>query len=165
VPVTGAVFEHELKAPAEVGWVRAELFDPDVAEQRKGACDEQLGSETTYCRSMLGLTALTSAIYVRLPEPPAVAPPKGRARLRVARGCVRRTLRAHVRGRSIRRVTFYVDGRRRGVARRAHGGRWRLRANVRRLSPGRHRVRAKVAFRGRRAPRVVRRSFRVCPPR
>jgi len=62
VPVTGASFEHDFAAPAAPGWVRAELFSPDLAEQRQALCDND---QTTYCRNMLGVTAMTSAMYVR----------------------------------------------------------------------------------------------------
>ena len=62
VPVTGPSFEHAFTAPAKPGWVRAELFDPDLAAERKALCDQP---ETTYCRNMLAVTAMTSAMYVR----------------------------------------------------------------------------------------------------
>jgi hypothetical protein len=62
VPVTGPGFEHDFAAPAAPGWVRAELFSPDLAEQRQALCDND---QTTYCRNMLGVTAMTSAMYVR----------------------------------------------------------------------------------------------------
>jgi len=62
VPVTGPSFQHEFQAPGAPGWVRAELFLPDLAEQREALCDND---QTTYCRNMLGVTAMTSAMYVR----------------------------------------------------------------------------------------------------
>jgi hypothetical protein len=62
VPVTGPSFDHDFAAPAAPGWVRAELFSPDLAEQRQALCDND---QTTYCRNMLGVTAMTSAMYVR----------------------------------------------------------------------------------------------------
>ncbi len=62
--VTGPAFEHEFDAPAAPGWVRAELFAPDLAEEREALCDRP---DTTYCRNMLGVTAMTSAIYIREP--------------------------------------------------------------------------------------------------
>lgn len=62
VPVTGASFEYDFAAPAAPGWVRAELFAPDLAEERQAICDND---QTTYCRNMLGVTAMTSAMYVR----------------------------------------------------------------------------------------------------
>ena len=64
VPVTGPAFEHSFDAPAAPGWVRAELFSPDLAEERKALCDRP---DTTYCRNTLGVTAMTSPMYVREP--------------------------------------------------------------------------------------------------
>ena len=67
IPVTGPSFEHAFTAPAKPGWVRAELFDPDLAEERQAAqpACEQPETESTYCRNMLAVTAMTSAMYVR----------------------------------------------------------------------------------------------------
>jgi hypothetical protein len=65
VTVTGPDFVHEFAAPATRGWVRAELFLPDLAEQRAALCDRP---DTTYCRNMLAVTAMTSAMYVREQE-------------------------------------------------------------------------------------------------
>jgi hypothetical protein len=65
LPVTSPVFGHRFRLPAGTTWARAELFDPDLAEQRGAACDEPLGGETTYCRNMLAISAMTSAIYLR----------------------------------------------------------------------------------------------------
>jgi len=65
VQVTGPAFVHEFDAPAAPGWVRAELFAPDLAAERQALCD---GPDTTYCRNMLGVTAMTSAMYVREPD-------------------------------------------------------------------------------------------------
>ncbi len=62
VLVGGPSFEHRFKATGMPGWVRAELFAPDLAAQRRALCDRP---DTTYCRNMLGVTAMTSAIYVR----------------------------------------------------------------------------------------------------
>ena len=39
VLATGPSFEHEFDAPAAPGWVRAELFAPDLAEERSALCD------------------------------------------------------------------------------------------------------------------------------
>jgi len=159
VLVTGPSFTHEFAAPgAAPSWVRAELFAPDLAEQRAAACDNP---NTTYCRNMLGVTALTSAIYVRDPvlvdpEPP-VAEPKLSVR---PRPCVRRRLRARVTGSDLRSVRFFLDGRRRTGAHTARGG-WRLDRRVR-LEPGRHRLRARVRFITRRTPADLRARFRVC---
>ena len=155
IAVAGPAFEHEFEAPATPGWVRAELFSPDLAEQRQAACD---GSDTTYCRNMLGITAMTSAMYVRDPTPATAAS----ARLNVRpKPCVRRRVLAHVRGRDLRRVRFYVDARRRGTARLDRRGRWYLHRRIR-LAPGRHRLRARVTFTTRRTPMVLRAVFRRC---
>ena len=59
---TVAVDEIGTEAPLK--WVRAELFDEDLAEQRKVACDGLIGSGTTYCRNLLLVTAMTSPLYV-----------------------------------------------------------------------------------------------------
>jgi hypothetical protein len=162
VPVAGPGFQHEFKAPASPGWVRAELFDPDLAEQRSAVCD---GSDTTYCRNMLGVTAMTSAMYVRAaptPEPPAVRAPRLNVR---PKPCVRRKLLVHVRGPGVRRARFFVDGRRRGPARVDRRGRWYLNRKLG-LRPGRHRVRARVTFTDtRRTRQDLRAGFRVCTRR
>jgi hypothetical protein len=112
VVVAGPSFEHEFEAPAKPGWVRAELFSPDLAEQRAALCDRP---DTTYCRNMLGITAMTSAMYVRVPaDPPATPPADPAASLRVRpKPCVTRRILAHVRGSDVRRVRFYPDWRRR----------------------------------------------------
>jgi hypothetical protein len=59
--VSGPGFTHSFTAPAAPGWVRAELFVPDAADVR-ALCDQP---QTTYCRNKLGVTAMTSAMYVR----------------------------------------------------------------------------------------------------
>ncbi len=61
-PGRGAAFEHRSRRRRAPGWVRAELFVPDRAAERKALCDRR---DTTYCRNKLGVTAMTSAIYVR----------------------------------------------------------------------------------------------------
>jgi uncharacterized repeat protein (TIGR01451 family) len=92
-------------------------------------------------------------------------PVSGRASLRGASGCVSRPFRAVVSGRQIRRVTFFVDGKR--VARRtARGNQRSFTARIRpaRLGLGVHRVTARVVFRtasGTR-PRTLLLSFQRC---
>lgn len=161
VAVAAPEFQHDFEAPAEPGWVRAELFDPDLAEQRSAVCDN---ADTTYCRNMLGVTAMTSAMYVQTAAP--VTPPMSfRTTLLVRpRPCVRRRVLAHVRGTEIRRVRFYVDGRRRGGARIDRRKRWFLHRKMK-LTPGRHRIRARVDFADGRSSTVLRKRFRVCKPR
>jgi Melibiase len=69
VPVTGPSFTVDFTLPAGT-WVRAEAFEPDAAEQRRAACDQPLGDETTYCRNQLGIVTMTSALYLDgEPEP------------------------------------------------------------------------------------------------
>ena len=163
VPVAGPAFEHAFDAPADPGWVRAELFDPDLAEQRGAACGD---SDSTYCRNMLGVTALTSAIFVRNPaEPEPATPPRPRLRVR-PRPCVPvgRRLLLHVRGQGLQRVRFFVDGKRRRGARVDRRGRWYLHKRLR-LRPGRHRALARVRFSSRRTAAELRAEFRVCKRR
>ena len=65
MPVEIPTFSYTLDLEGlPMTWVRAELFDPDLAEQREVACDPLVGSGTTYCRNMLLVTAMTSALYV-----------------------------------------------------------------------------------------------------
>jgi hypothetical protein len=52
------------RAPAAPGWVRAELYLPDLQDPRTALCDPLLGEFTTYCRNKVLVTALTSPIYV-----------------------------------------------------------------------------------------------------
>lgn len=85
------------------------------------------------------------------------------ARLRGPSGCVYRPFGAVVSGRQIRRVTFFVDGRR--VARRtARSGQRRFTARIRpgTLRPGVHRVTARVVFRRGARPRTLVLSFQRC---
>jgi hypothetical protein len=63
VPVTGLGFEHRFTLPETATWVRAEIFDPDLAEERAYLCDEPFGGETTYCRNAIAIMAMTSAMY------------------------------------------------------------------------------------------------------
>jgi len=92
----------------------------------------------------------------------AVAP--GRARIAGARTCPVRAFSVRVTGRSIRRVTFSVDGRRVGTVTRADRlGRWQMRIDPRRLRAGTHRVVASVQFvNGAGRARNLRTSFRIC---
>ena len=90
---------------------------------------------------------------------------RGSARLRGPSGCVYRPFNAVVSGRQIRRVTYFVDGRR--VARRAaRSGQTRFTARIRpgALRPGVHRVTARVVFRAGTRPRTLVLSFQRCVP-
>ena len=64
IPVTGPAFEHRFTLPESSTWVRAEIFDPDLAAERAQICDGTFGNETTYCRNMLAVLAMTSAMYL-----------------------------------------------------------------------------------------------------
>ncbi len=55
----------DFSVPEQATWVRAELFDPDLAAERGALCDGLVGSGTTYCRSQLLVRAMTSPIYLR----------------------------------------------------------------------------------------------------
>ena len=92
-------------------------------------------------------------------------PPRGSARLTGPSGCVYRPFNAVVRGRQIRRVTFFLDGRR--VARRnGRSGQRRFTARIRpgSLGSGVHRVTARVQFRtaSRTRSRTLVLSFQRC---
>jgi plastocyanin len=93
------------------------------------------------------------------------AAPHGRARLKGPSGCVYRPFNATVSGRQIRRVTFFVDGRR-IVIRKAKQGQRTFKARIRpgRLSIGVHRVTARVVFRSasRTRARTLVLSFQHC---
>jgi hypothetical protein len=91
--------------------------------------------------------------------------PRGSARLTGPSGCVYRPFTAVVRGRQIRRVTFFLDGRR-VVVRNARGGQRRFTARIRpgSLRSGVHRVTARVQFRtaSRTRSRTLVLSFQRC---
>jgi hypothetical protein len=87
----------------------------------------------------------------------------GRARLAGARTCPTTPFNVRITGRQIRRVTFYVDGRRLGSVTRRVNGQYRASVDPRHLRAGVHRVRARVQFvRGAGRARDVRMSFRIC---
>jgi hypothetical protein len=58
VPVTGDAFEHRFTVRAAT-WVRVEVVRPDLVELRRALC----GEATTYCRNLLLVEAMTSALY------------------------------------------------------------------------------------------------------
>jgi hypothetical protein len=64
VSIDGASFEHRFTLPASATWVRAEVVQHDLAEERAAACDDPFGGETTYCRNRLLRLAMTSALYL-----------------------------------------------------------------------------------------------------
>jgi hypothetical protein len=91
--------------------------------------------------------------------------PRGNARLTGPSGCVYRPFTAVVRGRQIRRVTFFLDGRR-VVVRNGRSGQRRFTARIRpgSLRSGVHRVTARVQFRNasRTRSRTLVLSFQRC---
>jgi len=89
---------------------------------------------------------------------------RGTAAIAGARTCPIRSVPLRVRGRLIRRVTFFVDGRRVGAVTRANAaGQFQVRVDPRRMRAGTHRVRAVVQFRSGAGPsRTLRTSLRVC---
>jgi hypothetical protein len=89
---------------------------------------------------------------------------RGTAQIAAVRACPTTSVPLRVRGRLIRRVTFFVDGRRVGAATRANAaGQFQVRVDPRRMRAGTHRVRAVVQFRSGAGPsRTLRMSFRVC---
>jgi hypothetical protein len=89
---------------------------------------------------------------------------RGAAQIAGVRACPVSAVPVRVRGRLIRRVTFFVDGRRVGAVSRANAaGQFQVRIDPRRMRAGTHRVRAVVQFRSGAGPsRTLRTSFRVC---
>ena len=90
---------------------------------------------------------------------------RGSARIAAVRACpITSPVTLRVRGREIRRVTFFVDGRRvASVARASSAGLYTARVDPRRLRVGVHRVRARVQFRSGAGPaRTLNMSFRTC---
>ena len=71
----------------------------------------------------------------------------GTARIAGASGCQRKPFKISVRGRSIRKVTFTIDGKKvRNVRRSGNGGVYSITINPNRYKPGSHVVTAKVSF-------------------
>jgi hypothetical protein len=116
---------------------------------------------------------LTQPTKISQPAPPQQqvladeeqSTPHGRAHLAGPSGCVYKAFNATVRGRQIRRVTFFLDGRR-IVIRKAKSGQRTFKARIRpgRLSVGVHRVTARVVFRtaSRTRARTLVLSFQHC---
>ena len=95
-----------------------------------------------------------------------------KARIRAKGGCLSRPVQARLRGTSIRRVVFYLDGRRvRTVGRPDRTGRFTITVDRRKLTAGRHLLRAKVVFkqRAQRRPAFltlpIRRCAAAAPPK
>jgi hypothetical protein len=80
-------------------------------------------------------------------------------------GCVIRPVHARVRGRQVRSVTFYLDGRHFKTVRRPDArGRFGVLLDRRTLKPGEHLLRAKVVFKRRahRRPEFLKMTIRRC---
>lgn len=60
--------EVRIGVPPSAAWVRVEVIipaeDAEAASPVRAACDEQLGTQTTYCRNRLVRVAMTSPIYI-----------------------------------------------------------------------------------------------------
>lgn len=101
---------------------------------------------------------------VKAPRPRECGQPR-KAEIGASGGCLTRPVRARLRGRSIRRVVFYLDGRHvKTLARPDRGGRFAITIDRRRLSAGRHVLRAKVVFkqRAQRRPAFLTLPIRRC---
>jgi uncharacterized repeat protein (TIGR01451 family) len=104
------------------------------------------------------------------PTPPqqGVAGGGARSGLAFARGpdgCVRRPFTAYIRGREIRRVTFFLDGRKyRVVSKPNRRGRFNVRVYPTKLKNGPHRLKARVQFtvRSSTRPKTVTITFQRC---
>lgn len=64
IPVTTPTFTSTFRAPLGARWIRAEVMVPDGRDERRAACDDAFGDQTTLCRNRIALLALSSAIYV-----------------------------------------------------------------------------------------------------
>lgn len=73
VQVTSPSFIHGFSLKSGT-WARAETFEPDAREQRRGLCDEPFGDKTTYCRNQVGVLAMTSALYLAPETQPSETP-------------------------------------------------------------------------------------------
>jgi hypothetical protein len=82
VAVTTPIFEHRFRAPAGT-WVRAEVARPDLADERGAVC----GDATSYCRNLLLVEAMTSALYLV----PAVTTELDDGAITLSNGLVART--------------------------------------------------------------------------
>jgi hypothetical protein len=62
-------------APAKSGWAWARLLEPDGVDVRRAICDPQVGDQSAYCRQPLLQVAMTSALYLAVPEATSTATP------------------------------------------------------------------------------------------
>ncbi|MDX6273484.1 MAG: hypothetical protein QOJ92_694 [Frankiales bacterium] len=65
----------EFAAPAKPGWAWSRLLEPDGVDVRRAICDPQVGDQTAYCRQPLLQVAMTSALYLAVPEVTPTATP------------------------------------------------------------------------------------------
>ena len=65
VQVTSADFTYDFSLPrgSTSTWVVGELYGEDLSAQRKAACEDAVGDQTSYCRNRLLMLGLTSPIY------------------------------------------------------------------------------------------------------
>ncbi len=124
----------------------------DTRVSNKGDVSATDAGGRTVAASDTADTVLSPAVGAVLPAT-AVS---GRARLSGTVGCVaRRSATARVTGAHIRKVTFFVNGRRRRTLTRANSGAgYRLTLATRGLAYGPHKVRAVVEFAGDAVPRT-----------
>jgi hypothetical protein len=89
----------------------------------------------------------------------------GTARLAGRSGCVAKVFNAVVRGRSINKVVFRIDGKKRAVVRSPDAqGRYKLRVNPKTFKPGSHLLVARTTFRAESntSPKTMRLRFQRC---
>jgi hypothetical protein len=171
VSITSAVKDYVAPVPLDVDTCRTEEPPGEEPPGEAPPGEEPPSEEPPAVRPPSGSAP---ADEIRPPAKPAAQqqvlgqtqrPPRGSARLTGPSGCVYRPFNAVVRGRQIRRVTFFLDGRR--VARRnGRSGQRRFTARIRpgSLGSGVHRVTARVQFRtaSRTRSRTLVLSFQRC---
>ena len=114
VPMTGATYDFD--SPAGV-FLRAELRVSDAQSQRVPTCDpvaraleQRFGSEFTYCRNRLVMQALTSPIYVRVPQVATALSYTGPTATRGSTAALEATLTAGAAPLAGQSVQFTVSG-------------------------------------------------------
>ena len=110
-------------------------------------------------------TSRSSRVRRVEPEPEPEPEPEEREIDLDSPSCLLRPVNARVRGSAVRKVVFYLDGRRlRTVRRPDRAGRFGVTIQRRNLSPGRHKLRAKVIFTraADRPPKFLSMTFRRC---
>ena len=73
VAVTSSNFEHAFDAPSASTWVHAQLYGEDQPTGRQAGCEaipsDDLSGSFTYCTNRIVMLGMTSAIFLRAPEP------------------------------------------------------------------------------------------------